>query len=202
MKKVIAAFALLIFLSNCSNNSKENTAAQNNEITEEDSTAVNFFPVTAFLKGQMAELDSLPITFLYTRSQNNSIDSAWVKRDTIHKILQPFADINITEHNLTHLFTASKFNDQSVEAITFTHTPKGLLPDSIKLRNWSLYISPETGKIIKLYLLLQYNNNKETVTQQLTWQTGKWAKITTLQHTADNKNSKLVKEEKLIWDFD
>src|SRR5690242_317064 len=61
-----------------------------------DST--NIFPVTSFLRAQLKELDTLPITPLYVVSQNGKKDSTWLKREDMSSLLNhvesffPFCD--------------------------------------------------------------------------------------------------------------
>jgi hypothetical protein len=203
MKKILAALPLLLVFAFC--NSKKQTgttvAATENITGTEDSTHTPFFPVTAFLLGQLAELDSLPVTFLHITTINGKTDSVWEKRQAVKPILQPFIEDNIDTANLTAFFKATKFNDQTIEAITFTYDPLAPLPDSIALRHWALYINPETGKINKVYIVREFNKDKTTFTQQLTWQTGRRAKINTLQQLP-GQQKQLLKEEQLVWDFD
>lgn len=199
MNKSFIAFALLCLIAGCSNKHKQIPDEVNTAINS-DSTNTGFFPVTAFLKGQMAELDSFPVTPLLVTTLQNKTDSVWLKKETVGPLLQPFIEEEINENNLTSFFKATKFNDQSVNAITFTYNPKKLLPDSIHLRHWDIYINPETGKINKVYMVRLLNENGKSYTQQLIWQTNKWAKITSFLNKPDG-NMEIVKEEKLVWDL-
>jgi len=63
-----------------------------------------------------------------------------------------------------------------------------------------VYIQPETGRVKKVYLLKQVNKNDNKYTQQLTWETDKWAKIVTILNKPDG-SSEIESETKLIWDF-
>ena len=101
---------------------------------------------------------------------------------------------------LLHFLKQTKFNDQTVEAITFTYEPIILLPDSITIRHWDVYIQPETGKVKKVYLLKRLNIDGKKYTEQLTWQTDKWAKIVTILNKPDG-SSEVESEIKLVWDF-
>lgn len=197
MKNHIAIlFAAVFFLISCNSNK---TGTENT--TVDDTTQVSFFPVTDFLKGQAAQLDSLQTSILYTTSVNGKTDSVWEKRENIRRLLQPFFAVQINENNLTGLFKSSKFHDQTINAVTFTYDPIKPLPDTFTLRHWDLYINPETGKINKVYMLRAITENGKNLIQQLTWQTDKWAKIVTLPgNPADSALG--IKEEQLTWHFD
>ena len=199
MNKLLFILVFCCFVAGCGNDHKQMPAEVNTTMNA-DTTDTAFFPVTAFLKGQMTELDSLPITPLFITIAQKKTDSVWLKKKAVMPLLQPFISAEINENNLTHFFKATKFNDQSVNAITFTYDPKIVLPDSIFIRHWDIYINPETGKINKVYIVKLLNDNGKTYTQQLIWQTNKWAKITTFIDKPDG-NIEIVKEEKLIWDL-
>jgi len=191
----------IILLSCTGNNTNPDAAtpASTADSTKTEAANPDFFPVTSFLKGQLHTLDTMPVTILQISTVNNKADSSWITRDKIRPLLQPFVADLIDKKNLVPFFKESKFNDQSTDAITFTYEPKVTLPDSIALRHWDVYVDPEQSTIRKVYLVRQLKENGSLLTQQLTWQTGKWAKIVTI----DNKtgSSHIVSDEKWIWDL-
>ena len=160
----------------------------------------SFFPVTSFLKGQMITLDSLPVTPLHTITINHKTDSLWLKKKQLIPLLNGFLSPEIKETNLIKYFKETSFNDQTLNAITFTYDPVSLLPDTLPLRHWDIYIDPESGKILKVYLVKKFKEKENIITQQLTWKTNKWATITTLLNKP-NGDTQLLKEEKFIWNF-
>jgi len=199
MKKIFFCIAVLFALFSCNSKTEEPSSVTETK-PRTDSAKVTFFPVTSFLKGQLLVLDSLPVTVLQVKTVGKKTDSTWLKKDRIRAILQPFISQEITADNLTSFFKQTKFNDQTVEAITFTYDPVAVLPDSITIRHWDVYIQPETGRVKKVYLLKQVNKNDNKYTQQLTWETDKWAKIVTILNKPDG-SSEIESETKLIWDF-
>ncbi len=189
--------AISIFiLSSCTSNHNQSNPSQETTLAKIDS----FFPVTSFLKGQMIILDSLPITPLQLTRIKDRTDSVWVSKDKLKDFYSPFLTPAINETNLTKYFIESSFTDQSLNAITFTYDPIGKLPDSITLRHWDVYVHPETGRVIKVYIVKQTRMGSQTITQQLTWQSNKMAKISTILNKPDGSMS-LEKEVVLIWDF-
>lgn len=160
----------------------------------------SFFPITSFLKGQMITLDSLPVNPLHTITINHKTDSLWLKKKQLVPLLNGFLFPEIKETNLIKYFKETSFNDQTLNAITFTYDPVSLLPDSLTLRHWDIYIDPESGKILKVYLVKKLKEKENIITQQLTWKTNKSASITTLLNKP-NGDAQLLKEEKFIWNF-
>ncbi|MFT3681779.1 MAG: hypothetical protein QM791_16020 [Ferruginibacter sp.] len=198
MTKIFLAVSMIVFFAACSGNSSTPAAEQNESASEEKDTS--FFPVTNFLKGQMSEVDSLQVNFLHTITINGKTDSVWEKQAFAKPFLQPFFAEEINEKNRLALFKSSKFQDQTINTVTFTYDPVKPLPDSVNLRHWDLYINPETGKVIKIYMVRQMNDGGKNYTQQLTWKAGESAGINTLLNNPDGSVT-LLKEEKLIWRF-
>jgi len=196
MKKLCFITIITFIFHSCSNNGQQSSPSPETTSAKVDS----FFPVTSFLKGQMITLDSLPITPLQLTSINGKTDSVWISKDKLKDFYLPFLTPVINETNLTKYFKENSFTDQTLNAITFTYDPIGKLPESIALRHWDVYVHPETGNVTKVYLVKQLKMSGEIVTQQLTWQSNKMAKIATILNKPDGSMS-LEKEVALIWDF-
>ncbi len=206
MKKLLILVSLTAFLFSCNNNSTNTATPNNSDSTQVDSTQekpVAFFPVTDFLKGQLLALDSIPFTPLLYTTINGETDSAWLKKEQLKTFFAPFFTITIDSTNLLTYFKETKFNDQTVNAITLMYEPSKQLPDSMQLRKWNVYIDPVTGKVRSLYIEKEYKesslSNGQSYTQQLFWTTDKSAKIITILNQPDG-TSTVVKEEKIIWD--
>ncbi len=162
---------------------------------------ISFFPVTSFFKGQLLQFDSLLVTPLHTITISNKTDSEWIKREQLKKLLLPFLFPEINDSNLTKYFKEIKFNDQTLNAITFIYQPITTLPDSINLLTWNVYVNPQTGRISKIFLIKHLNENNHEIIQQLTWKTDKYAEIINLFKNSNGK-TELLKREKFIWNFD
>ncbi len=200
MKKLLSLLLIVFIIFGCSGNKNNQPEPSADNSLPKDSTQSSFFPVTSFLKGQMRLLDSLQITFLQVTTVAKKVDSVWIPREKIRPLLEPFIADIIDKENLTFFFKESKFNDQSTNAITFTYDPKTALPDSISLRRWVVYVNPETGNVKRVYILKQLKANNQVYTQQLTWQTDKWAKLVTILNKPVG-NSEIQNDMKLIWDL-
>ncbi|UEG51161.1 hypothetical protein LK994_06695 [Ferruginibacter lapsinanis] len=198
MKIKLAVAAVILTSLFCCTQKKQTKAFAEQDTQKQK--ADSFFPVTSFLKGQLTIIDSLPITPLYKITVKEKMDSQWLKKDELRKFLQPFMSSEINETNLTSLFKETKFSDLSINAITFTYDPIAQLPDSVQLHHWDVYVNPETGVVNKIYLVKEFKEGKKNITQQLTWQTGKYAKIVSIE-TKPDESSEIMKEEEIIWSF-
>lgn len=160
----------------------------------------SFFPVTKYLLGQVKELDSLPVTPLKITTINNRKDSEWIKREGIRLFVQPFVTPVIDSVTLYKYFAEKSFLDQTINAFTFSYDPTGLLPASLQIKRWDVYIDPHTNKVSRIYIVKQSNNDTILKTIQLTWKSGYYCQVTTI--TEKKEEAPKIKEEKLIWNFD
>jgi hypothetical protein len=203
MKKTIFLFAMAFVAANCSDNKNVSPADTLKKDTPAKSDSANntFFPVTDFLKGQINLFDILPVTILQVTTAGNKIDSVYLSKEKVKPLLAPFTKDFIDKNNLSAFFKETKFNDQSTDAITLTYDPKSPLPDSFALRHWNVYVNPDKGTVKRVYMVKQLKENGIPYTQQLTWQTDKWAKIVTIKNKPGETTS-LVSEIKWVWGFD
>lgn len=193
MKNILTTLLIITCLVACNQADKE---TKNNTVVA-DTAQQKFFPVTSFIKGEVFEIKRSGINPLQYTTQNNHTDSVWVKIENLDSAVNEFLHPVIDSANLTDLYTEKSFLDQSINAITLTYEAKALLPDTMKLRHWDVYIDPETQKVKRVYLVKEMNGGKML---QLTWLSNQWCKITSI---ITNKNgiSKVDKETKIIWAF-
>jgi len=195
MKKFLIIAVIAGYFISCA---EKKTAEQ--PIQNIDNTVISFFPVTSFLKGQMRQFDSITISPLHITTIDQKADSEWLKREQLKSLLQPFLTPEIAETNLIKYFKESKFNDQTLNAITFTYDPITTLPDSIHILTWNVYVNPLKGNVTKVYMVKHIIENGQNIIQQLTWQTDQYAEITDLLDKPDG-NVEILKQEKFVWNF-
>jgi hypothetical protein len=187
-------FILLIFAVVVPGCNQKKVISEGGKKSEPD----NFFPVTEYLKGQIKELDSLPVTPLKITSINGKKDSTWLKRTEISSFVQPFLNPIIDSINWSKYFSEKSFLDQTINAFTFTYDPVKPLPDSVELKHWDVYVDPATSKIKRIYIVKQLNTTPSQ-TIQLIWEQEGYCKITTI---IEQENvAPRIKEEQLIWNF-
>lgn len=199
MKIIFPAAILLICLFGCAE--KKNISVPLAPL--QDTTIevqAKFFPVTEFLEGQIALFDSMPVTPLHFIMQNDKTDSQWIKREELKSYLKTFITPEINDSNLTKYFNESKFNDRTIGAVTLMYLPKTILPDSIPLMMWNVYINPQKAKVVKIYIQKHVKEKNQDIIEQLTWQVDKYAEIVDIINTPANKSA-VLKREKFLWDF-
>lgn len=193
MKIIISLLACSLFFYSCNDSGKSEV------VTPHKDTAApqKFFPVTAYLKGELFNIKKSGINPLKYTIINDRTDSVWLKIEELDTVLQEFFQPEIDSANLISLFTEKSFMDQSIDAITFTYDPTTILPDSMKLKHWDVYIDPKSSKVKRIYMVKDVDANKIL---QLTWISNQWCKIVSIV-TNEKGESKIEKEEKFILDF-
>lgn len=162
----------------------------------ENQDTVSGFPVTDYLKGQIAAIEKMPVTPLHLKIADKKIDSVWIPREEIRKYAAPFLHPIIDSTLLDRWYTGQSFLDQTTQSYTLTYDAKSTLPDSIDLRQVIIYISPQNQQVQRVYLKKVGAGDH---VQQLTWVAGKWFSIRNL--IPNDQKGTQVTEEKLVWNF-
>lgn len=175
-------------------------AEGNRNMTE---TEIRFFPVTSFMEAQVGALDTLQVNPMHLLTSNGKTDTLWLQHPADAKnILKPFTEHAINDTNLCRFFNESKFNDLTLDAVTFTYDPKQKLDIAsiTPIVHWDVYVNNATGKIKRIYVVKRFASDRGTTEQQLTWVADKWAKITTLKDDGSGRYQP-IREEKIVWNF-
>ena len=186
---------LFLLIGACKN--KNNTPVETADYKSSVEKKPAVFPVTEFIKGQLHDVETLPVTPLAITTVGDKIDSVWKRREDIRDFAKPFLTPVIDSASLQSYFTSSSFFDQTINAITFMYDANNKLPATISLTHFDVYINPESGKVKRIYMVKKPSADS---TIQLTWTADKWCSIVTLQEGAGKRTA--VKEEKMIWKFD
>ncbi len=193
MKSIFPILVFTAVLFSCNNSSQKDTVATEKKETEKQ----HFFPVTAYLKGEIYTIKKNGINPLKYTTTGNHTDSVWLKIEDLDAAMAAFLQPEIDSSGLITLFTEKSFLDQSINAVTLTYDPAVVLPDTMQLKHWDVYIDPQTNKVKRIYMVKDISKTK---TLQLTWVSNKWCKITSII-TDENGISTVEKEEKITWDF-
>lgn len=187
---------LILFLFPGCSEQKPQTDKQTSKDSAKKQT---FFPVTDYIRGQLKEIDSLPVTPLKILIDNGRQDSMWMKKEDIRPFAEPFLHPEIDTSNFKDLFTEKSFLDQTINAFTFSYDPAGKLPDTLQLRRWDVYIDPINNRIKRIYIIKEVNTNGLLQTLQLTWKSNQWCKITTITEQPGQPAD--IKEQVMKWDL-
>jgi len=189
---------IVIFAAACNANkdSKIESATVSDQQIISD-TISNFFPVTAYLKGEIYSIKSIGITPVKKTTINSKIDSAWLNENDFNSEFAHFLSPVIDTANLKNIFTEKRFLDQTLNAYTFTYDPQTDKADTFAFKHWDVYVDPETNKVKRIYLAKTVDAQTDL---KLFWESGKWCKIITVK-TLNGKKA-VAKEEKISWSYD
>jgi hypothetical protein len=193
MQKTI--FLLLILPAFFSCNNKQSVAEN-----VSGSTAKSFFPVTDYILGQIHELNNTPVTPLKITTYKGNLDSVWMKPDQTKVFVQNFITPIIDSVKLHRLFKEKSFLDQSINSFTLTYDPVEKLADTFILRRWDVYIDADDNTVKRIYIEKKLLQNDTTYLQKLTWRSGNYCKIITVNEKDTSLQN--LREEQLIWNFD
>jgi hypothetical protein len=196
MRKISPFIILFFFIIFTGCGSQKNTQVAPVSASSE---SLSIFPVTSFLKGQLLEIDSMPVTPLQIITVDGKSDSTWLKRADIRSLASPFLTPVIDSLTMSSLFSEKSFLDQTINSFTFSYDPKTTLPDSLHIRHWDVYINPQTNSVSRVYMVKEKNENNIDSTIQLTWLADKWYSIRTIEKEPGKEPK--VKEMKMIWNF-
>jgi hypothetical protein len=195
LKTLLPVIYLVTLFCSCS---QQKSSAPKNPKTD-PTEQQTFFPVTEYIRGQLKEIEGLPVTPLKIITHDGQQDSIWMKKNDIRSFAEPFLHPEINTANFKSLFTVRSFLDQTINAFTFSYDPLDQLPDTLQLRRWDVYIDANKNTIQRIYMIKEVHNNNTSQTLQLTWKSGQWCKITTITEQAGKQPE--VKEEQMKWDF-
>ena len=194
---LVAALALVMYACN---ESRDNPANENTAQSTADSTASDdspYFPVTSYLKSEIAYVDSLPVGIMKYRTSGAKQDSSYIKLEEFHQLASEFLAPELTDSMFRRSFNKTSMYDQSNSSGVFFYntkdsatsvkrvdvvTGKGAVYDEVK----SIYIEKETIA------------GTNAVTKKMYWKPGRNFQIITLTPDANGKlNSEQVK---VVWD--
>jgi len=182
----------------CSMACRENTEPKTIVSGMEADTAVNFFPVTEYVLGQIKILKSTPINPLKITSVGNTIDSVWLKREEIEQEMQLFLTPEIDSTNLMPYYNQSRFLDQTLNRVTLSYDLQAQPQSNYPWKRWDVYINPKTGEVTLLYMVKQPDPDNEV---QLSWQAGRYCQMLYLNRAPGDK-MEVVKKTVIQWDFE
>lgn len=184
---------VLVFVYSCKNSTEKTSPAFSQEAEESPA----YFPVTNYLRGQIAAIKKMGVNPLKIVKQGG-MDSSWVRIESLDSTLGIFLTPEIDSVNMVGYFRESKFHDKTINSYTFTYEPKTALPDSFLLQRWDVYVDPQSGNVRKIYIEKSAPDSRFV---QLSWEEKYGCKIVWFKTDTQGKDQ-LEKEETIKWNFE
>jgi hypothetical protein len=167
-------------------NQKENFA---------DTTA--HLPVAAFIRNEIAMVETYAGGLLKKLTRGNKRDSAYIQLDEFKKRAEQFLPKDLDSAFFQENFEQTSFVDETTEMINFIYTPK----DSVGvLQKVVVYVQPGTSahNVDRIYMETAFNQGDTFVEKKLTWKMRKYFYVLTIEQPKNGQP--ITTYEKLIWD--
>lgn len=156
----------------------------------------DFIDVSAYLKGQLAYLDTVPFAFEKTTLKDSVYtDTVFLNKEQLKALVAPFLTEELEKKNFQRLYKETLFADAGINSITLTYEPEN--NGELQVQRVDVYVSPETQQIDKLYIVRSSNSKDSSLTQQLLWKHNKSCSIITTVYKPDQTEK--VINEKINW---
>ncbi len=183
---------LLFFISSFYGCTMHSPTAEQNTTSIADS-GKNYFPVTNYLRGQIATLREGYKNPVKITEHSEQMDSTWISMDSLEKVFADFLVPQIDTVNMKPYFTENAFLDETLNSFTFTYSKKQKANYTGELHDWTVYVSPENNEVTRLFM---HKQASPAMDELLTWD-------------AENKSASLVRskdgkvfaQEKYTWNY-
>jgi len=164
-------------ITGCSDHKKDNAVLPNELVQDTITVAPSFFPVSEFILGELKELESANAQVQkITIKEKDTLTTTESIQELISE-LEVLKTSKIDSLSLSPYFNEKKFNDQTIGTITLSYEKNEQVSDSIAWKNWDVHISPETGEVVRIYMVEQLQLWKR---RQITWIPGKRCQLVTI----------------------
>lgn len=157
-------------------------------------SASDFIPVTTYLKGELARLDTSLASFYKIEREGNKVDTTPIKNLDVRVYAKDFLELpDITTDKLMNDYDINHLYDELQEAFVFMFTTTEDHP--VKREDVTVDPQPnEQGKnnIRSVFIELWQKKGDTTFRKNMFWQAGKRFEITTSAYVGETeKNKKL-----------
>lgn len=173
----IGCTAMSYMITGCTSNKKDNSVISDEIVQDTITVAPSFFPVSEFILGELKELESANTLVQKITIKGEDTLTTTVSILELISELEVLKTSKIDSLNLSPYFNEKKFNDQTIGTITLSYEKNEQILDSIVWKNWDVHISPETGEVVRIYLVEQLQLWKR---RQITWIPGKRCQLVTI----------------------
>lgn len=187
MIRVLACMAILALLVSCKAKKKK-----------PDVPAEQFFPVTSYLKGELAKMDTSLATFYKIETADGKSDTTPIRNVDVKRYAREFATLpDISVDSLKNDYQASHDYDDMLGSFVFMFTTKEDHP----VRREDVVLDPQPnaqGKndIQSIFVELWEAKGDSTVRKNMLWNAGKDFQVTTVTEAGGSEKTKKLQ---VIW---
>jgi PBP1b-binding outer membrane lipoprotein LpoB len=189
-------FCLLILVSfllvNCKNQPHEEVQPEKKEEKN------NFFPLQDFIRGEITNVDSLPIGILKYSVHDNKTDSSYIKPAEFNRLAQEFLPPELDSNVFKREFSESSFYDETTKSLTFTYSTKN---KSLQLQRADILatLGDRFAKVKSVYMENVDKMHDTNILKKMFWQAGKSFQVISSINRAGKASGS--SQMKVVWDY-
>ena len=157
-----------------------------------------FFPVSSFIKSQVAMVDTTLNSIMKVVTQNGISDTSYISRQEFRSHAQDFLNLpDLSSEKLKDEYTETQLFDQELKSIVLNYTPK---EEGNEIQRQEVIIVPneQTGDKVKTIYVDQVLEDKgKTIQKRLTWGVDQYFQVVTITKAANVPEQ--VKIVRLSW---
>lgn len=184
------AIALAFLLYACNNNSAENKADAEGE--------VSFFPTASFFAGQVKMVDSLQLPVLKFVTKNGHTDTTQITTREMGLMAADFLQSDLTSPEFRKLYKEQSFADQSISSVTLTYSTTH---KELPIQRLDVLINPNPAlndRVRSIYIEKLEKHGDTSVVKKMYWKTDKHFLVIS-SATVDNEPA-VVTQLRVQWD--
>lgn len=164
----------------------------------EDKENISFFPVSSFIKSQVAEIDTSVYPILKIVTTGSLSDTVYIKREDFRQYANDFLNMpDISTKTWNDDYIETKMYDEDLKMVILNYMPKDV---DNEIRRQEVMIAPgqQSDDKVKTIIIDRVITNKDSSVQKnMLWQVDKHFQVVTVT----NKNSQPEKIQKLkvVW---
>ncbi|MDQ3278515.1 MAG: hypothetical protein M3Q06_09320 [Bacteroidota bacterium] len=187
MTRFLASLVCLVWITGC----KEKTKKA--EVPSEQ-----FFPVTAYIKGELAKLDTSLATFYKIETTEGKSDTVVISNAEVKRYARDFATLpDISTDDIRNDYQVTHEYDDILNAFVFMFTTREDHP--VKREDVVLDPAPNAqGKndIQSIFVELWQNDGDTLVRKNMLWEAGKNFQVTTVSEAGQTQKTKKLQ---VVW---
>lgn len=161
----------------------------------------NFFNVTAFLKSQVAAVDTSLYRIIKVETDGNRTDTSFIPREEFSKYAADFTSVpDISSGKLKDGYTSTKILDTLLGRAILSYTAA---EDHLEIRTQDITIDPQLGseegsQVKTIYIHQVINKGDSSVEKKMFWEVGQQFTITT--RVAKENEPEKIKKLEVRWE--
>ena len=195
-------FVTLFIISACNNNqttlvanaATDTTMARDTVTTKKE----DFFPVSAYIGGQLKIIDSLQLSLSMATTINNNTRYSVATDKQLRQWADLFQHPDINEPSLKGQYKETNIADESGPSVTLIYTAlNAMLP----VQKVNVFIKPDpiqNDKVTGVYIEKSFTSNDTVYSQRLLWKSGKSLQVVTEKKMKDIALP--AEQVKITWD--